>query len=218
MDISERLTTPNNKEEWLKRSLKALEYPDPTSIVPCLQCPSDTAPSDDDDERIADTCLWKLVLWLETHKICQWDALKRHREFQPNNTNTKRNLASSSRVEVLEKYMTDCGCPPHYVEQLWYCDERKRFRVIRWIISRAIVLSFKNSQPKHAYTPPRSSCEETLGFHTDDDTVIPHALLLRKTYLRKLRLVQDDANRKLGEMQMLAIASANEKQKNAFTK
>jgi len=124
----------------------------------------------------------------------------------------------SSHIEILKKYIIDCGCPPQYVEPLWYCDEHKRYRVIRWIISRAIVLSYQGSQPKRAYTPPRSSCEELLGFHIDDDTVLPHAQRLRTTYVRKLRWVQDEANKKLEELQRLAIASANETQRNAVRK
>jgi hypothetical protein len=199
--------------KWLKRSLEVLQYPDPSSVLPCLH-------STVSEE--ADKCLYKLVFWLEVNKICQWDALKRHHtELSCFFRKQKQQLRLFASSDVLEKYLSECGCPQQYTHRTstpWYYEPSQRYQVIRWIVSYAIFMVYRREKAisSQQREPPLDT--SNVGFTTGNSTIDKCSLRLQLAYLAKLRDLQDESNRLIHEMQHLAVTAANSKKQQRINK
>jgi hypothetical protein len=205
----------NNEKtnKWLKSSLEVLQYPDPSSVLPCLH-------STVSEE--ADKCLYKLVFWLEVNKICQWDALKRHHTelscFFRKQEQQLRLFASSN---VLEKYLSECACPRQYTLRTstpWYYEPSRRHKVIRWIVSIAIFKVYRREKAITSQKRESPLDSSNLGFTTGNDAIDRCSLRLQLAYLAKLRDLQDESNRLIREMQHLVVKAANSKKEQRINK
>jgi hypothetical protein len=200
------IMTDEEVAPWLKRYLKVLEHPDPSSLLPCLHCTV---------SKEADICLHKLVLWLEVNRICQWDALQRRHSgltsFFRKQEQQKEMFASS---DVLQNYLSDCACPQQYTRQVsenpWYYEPNQRRRVLHWIVSRAISKMYHRER---AITSRRQTHMDSINanFVTGNNVLDKHLMHLQLKYFSKLRCIQDESNRLIGEMQRLAIEAASNK-------
>lgn len=198
---------------WFQRYLKALEHPNPSSLLPCLDC----TVSDE-----ADSCLHNLVLWLEGSRICQWDALQRYRSglscFFRRKEQPKELFASS---DVLQSYLTDCACPQQYTRQVsgnpWFYEPSQRRKVIHWVVSLAISKMYHRER---AITSQSQTHLDRINsnFTTGNDVIDKHLMHLQLEYLTKLRSIQDESNRLVGEMQRLAVEAASSKMEQRKSK
>jgi hypothetical protein len=92
----------------------------------------------------------------------------------------------------------------------WYYEPNQRRKVIHWIISRAISKMYHRER---AITSRRQTHMDSVNsnFATGNAVLDHHLMHLQLEYLSKLRCIQDESNRLIGEMQRLAIEAASSK-------